>query len=158
MIALHFGSIPMGLNSLSGPTGHSISRQNTFAQYDVTRGKPVLHDIGAELDTQSFDFFFSEEFCNPRAELNKLELAFSMKTPLPLMFAAGGFTGQRYVVQSLEITVQKTNRAGGITRVDAAITLLEAPVASLFGLVSSIARALAPALARPARSNPNVRR
>ena len=158
MIALHFGSIPMGLSSLTGPTGHSISRQNTFAQYDVTRGKPVLHEIGEELDTQSFDFFFSEEFCNPRAELNKLELAFAMKTPLPLMFTAGGFTGQRYVVDTLEITVQKTNRSGGIVRVEASITLLEAPVTSLFGLVTSIARAFAPALSRSARTNPNVRR
>jgi hypothetical protein len=158
MIALHFGSIPMGLSSLTGPTGHGISRQNTFAQYDVTRGKPVLHEVGEELDTQSFDFFFSEEFCNPRAELNKLELAFAMKTPLPLMFAAGGFTGHRYVVDALDITVQTTNRSGGIVRVEATITLLEAPITSLFGLLTAIARAAAPALTRSASTNPNVRR
>lgn len=158
MIALHFGSIPMGMNALSGPTGHGISRQNTFAQYDVTRGKPVLHEMGEELDTQTLEFFFSEEFCNPRAELNKLELAYAMKTPLPLMFAAGGFTGQRYVVETLDIRVQKANRSGGIVRVEATITLLEAPITSLFGLLTSIARAVAPALIRSARTNPNVRR
>lgn len=158
MITLHFGSIPMGTNTLTGPTGHSISRQNTFAQYDVTRGKPVLHDMGAELDQQTFDFFFSEEFCNPRAELNRLEQAFALKTPLPLLFTVGGFTGQRYVVEGLEITVQKTNRAGGIVRVEATITLIEAPVASLLGLVRSIARSLAPAIGGSASNNPNVRR
>lgn len=158
MITLHLGSIPMGTDALTGPTGHTISRANTFAQYDVTRGKPVLHEIGEELDTQSFDFFFSEEFCNPVSELNKLELAFAMKTPLPLLFSAGGFTGQRYVVEALDITVQKTNRAGKIVRVEASITLLEAPVVSLLGLVTSVARALAPALSRSASTHPKVRR
>jgi hypothetical protein len=158
MITLYFGSIPMGSDALSGPTGHSVSRQATYAQYDVTRGKPVLHDVGTELDTQTFDFYFSEEFCDPQSELNKLELAFSMKTPLPLLFAAGGFTGQRYVVDRLDITVQKSNRSGAIVRVDATITLLEAPVVSLLSLVKSIARAVAPALTQSAGTNPNVRR
>jgi hypothetical protein len=157
-IALHFGSIPMGSNSLTGPSGHSIKRKNTFAQYGVTRGKPVIHEVGEELDTQTFSFFFSEEFCDPRSELNKLELAFSMKTPLPLMFTAGGFTGQRYVVEALDIKVKHTNRSGGIVRVEATMTLLEAPVASLFGLLTSIARAVAPAISGSAKTNPNVRR
>lgn len=158
MIALHLGSIPMGSNSLTGPTGHSITRTNTFAQYDVTRGKPVLHEIGEELDTQPFDFFFSEEFCNPQSELNKLELAFALKTPLPLMFTSGVFVGKRYVVESLEINVTKTNRSGGIVRVEATITLLEAPVPSLFGLLTSMAKAAAPALKGKSASNPNIRR
>ena len=158
MVPLYFGSIPMGLSALTGPIHQSMSRQNTFAQYDVTRGKPVLHEVGEELDTQTFEFFFSEEFCNPRAELNKLELAFAMKTPLPLMFTAGGFTGHRYVVDALDIRIQKTDRSGRIVRVEATITLLETPVTSLLGLFSSIARAVAPALARSARANPNVRR
>lgn len=158
MIALHFGSIPMGSNSLTGPTGHAVSRKATYAEHAVTRGKPVLQDIGEELDRQSFDFFFSEEFCNPRAELNKLELAFAMKTPLPLMFVAGGFTGQRYVVEALDIKVKQTNRSGGIVRVEASISLIEAPVPSLLGLLVGMARAAAPALRRAAQANPNVRR
>ena len=148
----------MGSDSLTGPTGHGIQRTNTFAEYPVTRGKPVLHDIGEELDTQTFDFFFAEEFCNPRSELNKLELAFAMKTPLPLMFAAGGYSGKRWVVEALRINVKKTNRRGGIIRVEATISLKEAPVASLFGLVTSIARAFAPAVSSSAGRNPNVRR
>lgn len=158
MIVLHFGSIPMGSNALSGPIDQGISRQATYAQYGVTRGKPVLHEVGEELDTQTFDFFFSEEFCNPRSELNKLELAYAMKTPLPLLFTEGGFTGQRYVVDALDIRVMQTNRSGGIVRVEATITLLEAPVSSLLGLLNSIARAVAPALTRSASTNPNVRR
>ncbi len=62
-----FGSIPLGSNTLVGPTGQDIARQNTWAEHAVTRGKPVLQEIGSELDTQNFDFFFSEEFCSPGA-------------------------------------------------------------------------------------------
>lgn len=158
MIALHFGSIPLGSSSLTGPKAHSIDRKATFATYAVTRGKPVLHEVGEELDTQSFDFFFSEEFCNPQSELNKLELAYTLKTPLPLVFTAGGFFGQRYVVDALKIKILKTNRSGGIVRVEATMTLIEAPLESLLGLLKSIAKSSAPALSNAAASNPNVRR
>ncbi|MDZ7822965.1 MAG: hypothetical protein U5K75_02265 [Ahrensia sp.] len=52
--------------------------------------------VGEELDTQVFDFFFSEEFCAPALELGKLETAFALKTPLPLMFTSGVYLGKRY--------------------------------------------------------------
>lgn len=158
MITIWFGSIPLGSKALTGPVSQAIERQNTFAEYGVTRGKPVLHDIGSELDTQTFDFFFSEEFCNPASELAKLEAAFALKAPLPLMFGNGVYLNKRYVVESLSIGVVKTNRRGGVVRVEAAIGLKESPVASLLGLISSIARGRAPAVSANATSNPTVRK
>lgn len=158
MITIWFGSIPLGSNALTGPVHQDISRRNTFAEYAVTRGKPVLHDIGSELDLQNFDFFFSEEFCNPASELTKLEAAFALKTPLPLMFGNGVYLNKRYVVESLSIGVVKTNRRGGVVRVEATIGLKESPVMSLLGLISSIARGRAPAVSSKATSNPTVRR
>lgn len=158
MIFGWLGSIPLGSDALTGPVGQSISRTNTFAQYDVTRGKPVLHEIGEELDTQSIDFFFSEEFCSPETEKNKLEVAFALKTPMPLLLASGSYFGKLYVVDTLDLTITKYNRSGGIVRVEATIALLEAPVPSLFGLITSVAKARAPAIATKAVTNPNVRR
>ncbi|KQI69381.1 hypothetical protein AN189_02850 [Loktanella sp. 3ANDIMAR09] len=158
MIAVFLGSIPLGITGLSGPVGHSISRKNTFAQYDVSRGKPVLHDIGAELNTENFDFFFAEEFCDPRVELARLEAAFALKTPLPLLFTTGGFRGLRYVVEALQVNVRKTDRAGRIVRVEASMALLEAPVPNLFDLLARIARGNAPAKAGAARINPDLKR
>ncbi|MCH2165942.1 MAG: phage tail protein [Marinovum sp.] len=158
MIAFFLGSIPMGSDSLTSPTGQNLTRKNTFAQHDVTRGKPVLQDIGSELDTQDFDFFFSEEFCDPQAELKKLELAFALKTPLPLKITGGAFSVRRFVVQSLRINVRKTNRSGRIVRVEATLSLIEAPITNLRALLQSMALAAAPALARVAGGNPNVRR
>ena len=158
MISLFLGSIPLGTNALTGPPALSLSQRNTFAQHDVTRGKPVLQDVGSELDTQSLSFFFSEEFCDPSEELSKLQNAFDLKSPLPLMFSHGGYSGKRYVVQSLDIAVQKTNRAGQVVRGEASMSLLEVEVPSLLGLITSLARSIAPALSGSAGSNPNVRR
>ncbi len=152
-----FGTIPLGSNTLVGPTGQDIARQNTWAEHAVTRGKPVLQEIGSELDTQNFDFFFSEEFCTPAAELAKLEAAFALKTPLPLVFGNGVYTGGRYVVDALDVTVKKTSQRGALVRVEASISLLESPVTSLLGLISSIARGRAPARQGRALSNPKVR-
>jgi phage protein U len=153
-----FGSIPFGSNLLVGPIGNDITRQNTWAEHAVTRGKPVLQEIGSELDTQSFDFFFDETFCSPSAELVKLEAAFALKTPLPLVFGNGVYLGKRYVVDALDITVKKTGQTGRLVRVEATISLLESPVASLFGLITSIARGRAPAVQGRATSNPTIKR
>lgn len=158
MIAL-LGSIPLGVNALTGPTGQSIDRQATFVQHPVTRGKPPLQEIGEENDIQDFDFFFSEEFCDPAAEIAKLEAAFALKTPLPLVLGNGVYLGKRYVVDGLSIKVRKTDRSGSPVRIEASIHLLEDPVAGgLFQLINSIARGRAPAVSRTAPSNPTVRR
>lgn len=158
MIVL-FGSIPLGVDAATGPVANTIDRQATFVQHDVTRGKPPLQEIGEENDVQTFDFFFSEEFCDVAAELARLELAFSLKTPLPLVLGNGVYLGKRYVVESLSVTIVKTNRAGAPVRIEASIGLLEDPIAGgLFSLINSIARDRAPAVARSAPSNPAVRR
>lgn len=157
-VAFYLGSIPFGSNALLGPTADGFEMQNTFAEYPVTRGKPVLHEIGEELDTQYLDFFFSEEFCSPAYELSKLKAAFALKTPLPLMFGNGVYLNKRYVVDSLSGEVLKRSKAGGVVRVEASIGLKESPVTSLLGLITSIARGRAPAVRSRANDNPNVRR
>lgn len=154
-----FGSIPLGIAPLTGPTVHDIDRMATFAQHDTTRGKPALQEIGEELDTQNFEFFFSEEFCDPAAELAKLEAAFALKSPLPLVRGNGVYTGKRYVVETLSVRIVKTNRAGQPVRIEASIGLLEDPVAGgLFNLIMSIAKDRAPALSSRAPTNPQVRK
>ncbi len=153
------GSIPLGLSGPTGPVGHSIERTATFAQHDTTRGKPALQAIGEELDRQTFDFFLSEEFCDPAVELAKLETAFALKSPMPLVVGNGDYTGKRYVVESLSIGITKTDRLGVPVRVEATISLLEDPIAGgLFGLLMSIAKSRAPALSGAAANNPQVRK
>lgn len=158
MIAFFLGSIPFGANALVGPVGQSIEQQATYAEYAVTRGKPVLHEIGEELDTQTIDFFFSEEFCSPAAEEVKLQAAFALKTPMPLASGNGLYLGKRYVVESLSRVVRHTGRGGQVVRLEATIGLKEAPVPDLLGQIASVMRAEAPAIIRPGVANPAVRR
>lgn len=158
MIVL-FGSIPLGTDHLTGPVAHSVSRRATWAEHPVTRGKPVLQQIGDELDRQDFDFFFSEEFCDVSVELAKLETAYTLKTPLPLVSGAGGFSGLRYVVDALDYRIVQTSSRGAPVRVEASIALLENPVAGgLFSLITSIAKGRAPAVSSSAPENPVVRK
>ncbi len=153
------GTIPLGIAPLTGPVAHSIDHAATFAQHAVTRGKPVLQEIGEELDTQSFDFYFSEEFCTPSVELAKLKAAFAMKSPMPLVLGSGGFDGKRYVIDTLSYRVVKTSLSGAPIRIEATISLLEDPVAGgLTGLISSIVRSAASAVGKKATSNPDVRK
>lgn len=158
MILLWFGSIPLGSDALTAPEAQTIARKAVYAQYQVTRGKPVLHEIGEQLDTQNFDFFFSEEFCSPGAELAKLEAAYAMKTPLPLLFPGGAYMLKRYVVEGLDIRVKHYDRAGGVVRLEASLALIEAPVPNLLGLIAQVAGAAAPAVAGLAGANPLLRR
>jgi phage protein U len=153
------GSIPLGIAGPTGPVAHSVERMATFARHDTTRGKPALQEIGEELDTQTFDFFFSEEFCEPAAELARLEAAYALKSPLPLVLGNGAYFGKRYVVESLSTAIVKTDRCGSPVRVEATIGLLEDPVAGgLLSLITGIARGRAPALATAASANPQVRK
>lgn len=158
MIVL-FGSIPLGVSPVTGPVVHHVGRRATWAEHPVTRGKPALQQIGDELDRQEFDFFFSEEFCNVPAELAKLEAAYALKTPLPLVFGNGVYSGLHYVVDGLDYKVRKTTRNGSPVRIEATIALLENPVlGGLFSLIRSIAQGRAPAASAGAAANPAVRR
>lgn len=158
MIAFFLGSIPLGSTSLTRPTAQSNERKKSLVEYQVTRGKPVLHKVGEELDTQQIDFFFSEEFCNPAAELTRLQMAYKLDLPLPLSLGNGSFFGKRYVVESMSEAIQHTDTRGNVVRVEASMSLKEQPVLSLFGLLTSIAIGRAPAISSSANANPNAKR
>jgi hypothetical protein len=71
----------------------------------------------------------------------------------------GVYVGKRYVVERLSYGVRKTDRSGLPVRIEATIDLLEDPVAGgLFSLLTQIAQSRAPALAKAAKTNPQVRK
>lgn len=153
------GDIPLGIAPLTGPIGHDFSFTNTFVQHGPTRGKPVVQDVGSELDVRNFEFFLSEEFCNVELEFAKLNAAYLLKTPMPLSLGSGGYDGKRYLVETLSGRITKTSSRGAPVRIEATIGLLEDPVAAgLFSLISSIAKSRAPAVAVKAAANPEVRK
>lgn len=133
MFAL-FGPVIMSLNPLTGPNKFSEKFGNSFARHDVIRGKPVVQNIGRELDTREIGFFFDETFCDPGAQWAMLYGAYLMKEALP--FIAGySFDGRRFVIETLTLEVQKTSKSGVPVRIEATMSLIEAPQPSLLDML-----------------------
>ncbi|ANH04983.1 phage tail protein [Shinella sp. HZN7] len=153
------GDIPLGVAPVTGPISHDFSFTNTFVQHAVTRGKPVVQDVGSELDVRNFEFFLSEEFCDVEQEFAKLQMAFLTKTPNSLSLGSGGYDGKRWLVEALSGRIAKTSSRGVPVRIEATISLLEDPVAGgLYALINSIAKSRAAATSATAGDNPEVRR
>ncbi len=126
---------------------HDFSYANTFASTLQHAARPVLQEIGEELDTRNFSFSFRRSFAIRPPNWRSLKQPLRLKTPLPLVLGNGVFNGKRYVVESLSGQIIKTSRSGAPVRIEATIGLLEDPVAGgLFSLITSIAKARAPAL------------
>lgn len=132
MLLSYLGSIVLGTfgssDYMTGPTSDKINYKNTWARHDVIRGKPVLQEIGRELEERTFRFFFDETFCNPTLQWVRLWTAYLTKTPMPFITQTG-FNGIRYVVESLNKENLKTTKRGGIVvRLECEMTLVEAPL------------------------------
>lgn len=150
-----FGPVIMGLDPLTMPTGLSETLGNTFAHHEVIRGKPVLQDIGRELDTRELNFFFDETFCDPEAQWAMLMACYLAKEALPLI-SGNAFDGRRFVVESLSREVEKTTRRSGrIVRIEATMCIIEAPVPSLLDALMGAASGAASAVSS---SNPATRK
>lgn len=152
-----FGGITLGLSHLTGPTGQSDKYANSYAKHDVIRGKPVLQEIGQELDIRELNFFFDEVFCDPETEWAKLSGIYQLKQAQP--FASGtSFDGRRYVVETLTRDVRKTTRRGGaVVRLEASMTLVESPVPDMLSFALGAARDAASAIGSPSKI-PNARK
>ncbi len=150
------GSIAFGLDPKTGPTALSEKLGNSFARHDVIRGKPVLQDIGRELDTIALSFFFDETFCDPEPEWEKLHACYRLKEALPFVFG-GTYDGRTFVIETLEKKVQKTSRSGRVVRVEAEMSLIEEPVPDLLDALFGAAAGSASA-SGTGETNPETRK
>jgi phage protein U len=142
----YLGGIPCGNSIPAGPTEAQETRTSTLVQHAVARGKPVVQDMGDELDTKSLSFFWDEVFCTPTVELARLENARAAREPLAYVGGDGSFTGVRYLVESIDVTTVKTTPLGTPTRMEVTAQLLEVPIPSPLDFLSLMARQAAPAL------------
>lgn len=155
---LLLGDFALGIDVLTGPTSGHEGEKATFARISVAEGKPVLQDRGDDLDTKKLKFFFDETFCDPVSEMARLKSVKASRMPMPLVAGDGTYTGARYVVEAIDAEIRKTTAAGRIVRIEASLTLVEAPVSDLGALQTILAIARAPALAINAAFNVLARR
>lgn len=157
MFAL-LGSIPIGLSPLTGPTEAGEREKSKLARIAIAIGKPALQDMGDELAEKRMRFFFDESFCIPETELSRLREARRARQPLPLVGGDGSFTGARYLVEEIHGDIKKTTVSGRIVRIEAHLTLVEAPVDNLESLAQTLQGQNAGALAANVALSVFVRR
>ncbi len=141
------GSIQIGVSAFTGPTQSAEVEKSKLARIQVAIGKPPIQDMGDDLSEKRMAFFFDETFCDPAAEMAKLRAARQSREPLAYAPGDGSYTGARYIVETIEGEIKNTTPFGRIVRIEAHLTLIEAPVRNLASLASSLARASAPARA-----------
>jgi phage protein U len=139
MIFAMLGDMPIGNAAWTGPTAAGEKRKATLVEHKVARGKPVVQDMGDELDDKTLEFFFDETFCEPQAELSKLEAAFDRRRPLAYVGGDGSFNGVRWIMESLDVKTLKTTPMGRPVRIKVTATMKEAPDPSPMSTLAQMA-------------------
>jgi|GEM_PF-614171 len=142
------GDIPLGEQALTGPTALSEDLSAELVQHDVAYGKKPVEDRGDNNTTRRIEFFFDESFCDVYAEFSKIKAAFSNRIPLPFVPGDGGYSGGRFLIQSLSVTPLKTRPGGAPTRYKIAVELVEVPMPDPLAFLQSIALGTAAGLIR----------
>jgi len=142
------GDILIGTEPLTGPTGDEEERAARFARHEVLRGRPILQDLGNDAGSKRLTFFFDETFCDPAAELRRLNAAFAARLPMQLFFDLQGFQLGTYLIERMRIERQKTAPSGRLVRVNIEVDLIESvtgvggPLGGLLSGLQSVANPL----------------
>lgn len=139
MIFALIGDIRIGDATLTSPDGADEARKATLVRHAVATGKPVVQDMGDELDTRTLSFFFDETFCSPLAELARLEGLMRARSPVAYVGGDGAFRGKRWICANLKVETQKATPAGRATRLKVAVDLIEAPIPSPLDFLAALA-------------------
>lgn len=145
-----FGTSIIGTGHLTGPTSDSEEKAARFVRHDLVRGTPALQDLGNDANVKKLKFFFDEAFCNPEAELRKIDLAFEGRVPMRLFFDLVGFEVGVFLIERLRIERQQTSPSGRLVRVELEVELIESSMSlgGLLGAAAGVVRALVNPLVR----------
>lgn len=157
MIHAYLGDIRIGDAVWTGPTAATESRKATLVEHKVARGKPPIQDMGDENDTKTLKFLFDETFCDPGAELGKLQGVFAARSPLAYVAGDGSFNGVRWLIEDLGVTTLKTTPYGRPVRIEVEAKLKECPGLSPLSFFMAAARMAASAIASSANINVSVK-
>lgn len=139
--------------------GLEINRATKFARHETLGGKPVLQRTGDELDELTIELAFHDYYCDPEAELKKLDAARLAAKALPLVWGNGVVEGS-FVIESLRIVQQGATQYGKVISLSATVKLVEFVESAPLAAAVREKQASAPARQRkgqPARSKPTAK-
>ena len=116
------GDIPFNLVTYMDGMERRISAD--YAELAVMGGKPRLQFVGDKLDEYTWQIVLHAGFCNPVAEVAKLEGAVRAHTGMPLVFANGDMKGW-FVPVEVSQTYRATSADGTPIWLEATLTLKE---------------------------------
>lgn len=106
------------------PLSWGINFATNYAQIPIIDGKPVVQRLNEKLVEQELTVLFSDEFCNPKTELNALQLYRRNGNVLPLTGGDGTNYG-KYVITEISVINERADHTGYISAISASIKLLE---------------------------------
>ena len=95
-----------------------------YAELTVFGGKPRLQAVGDKLDEYTWNIVLHAGFCNPVAEIEKIEAAVRAHEAMPLVFANGDMKGW-FVPVEVSQTYRATSADGTPIWLEATLTLKE---------------------------------
>lgn len=104
--------------------GLEINRATKYARHEVLGGKPILQRTGDDLDELTIELAFHDYYCDPEAELKRLDAARLAGKAMPLIWGHGVVEGQ-FVIEKIRITQQSATQYGKVTSLSASVSLLE---------------------------------
>ena len=111
--------------NLFAPQSWSVEgNENNFTEVDLIGSKPLLQLTGSSLAELNLTIQFHAEFCNPKEQLDKLEVYRNNGEVLPLLLGNGQLIGD-YVIKSFPYTKDHVLKDGTIVKCTVQLQLKE---------------------------------
>jgi phage protein U len=111
---------------LAAPTTLDTTYAADYAEHSLINRKPRLQFTGLKTDDIKIDLTFHIDFCDPEAELEKLNEALSAHISLALVYGNGKYAGE-FVITEIVSKLKHTAPNGKVLLLDASVTLREYP-------------------------------
>ena len=95
-----------------------------FAQQKRIEGKATIQFVGEDLQTLDLTFRFGYPWCQPSAQLQRLQQARRDAKSMPLILGKGRFQGN-YVIQDVSVDLEVTTEDGLISLIEVSVSLIE---------------------------------
>lgn len=95
-----------------------------YSEHPRIEGKPRLQWTGDKLDEWTIRLKFHIGYCDPEAELTKLNKTRAAHQVLPFVLANGDYKGE-FVITDLQVTSEQTDAQGKLTSLEATLSLKE---------------------------------
>lgn len=108
----------------TAPLTWGTTTEMDYAQIPIINGKPVIQVTGEKLQEPEFQVLYSDEFCSPKTEIDRLEKYVRNKNVFYLIGGDGVNYG-KYVLCSVVKGFSRIDNTGYISQISATLKFLE---------------------------------